>query len=221
MLAELGWWVALGLANLANILDPEAFVVGGGLATLGDLLFDPIRAAFATLLEGAAFRPPDPDRPRQPGPPGRGHRRRLPGRRIRGPRHVDPLLTMRVGITLPLFNDDPELAVAVARRAEDAGLDGVFVFDHLWPLRQPHRPALHSTTVLAAVAAETSRIHVGTLVARVGLVPDAVLVHNLVTLAAIAGDRLIAGLGTGDSANKDENLAYGIDFAPGPCGGPA
>ncbi len=121
---------------------------------------------------------------------------------------------MRVGITLPLFNDDAELPVGVARRAEEAGLDGVFAFDHLWPLRQPHRPALHSTTVLAAVAAETSRVHVGTLVARVGLVPDEVLVHNLRTLGRIAGDRLIAGLGTGDSANKDENLAYGIDFAP-------
>ena len=121
---------------------------------------------------------------------------------------------MRVGITLPLFNDDAELPVTVARRAEEAGLDGVFVFDHLWPLRQPHRPAMHSTTVLAAVAAETSRVDVGTLVARVGLVPDAILVHNLVTVAGIAGGRLIAGLGTGDSANKDENLAYGIDFAP-------
>ncbi len=68
VLAELGWWVALGLANLANLLDPEAFVVGGGLATLGDLLFDPIRAAFATLLEGAAFRPPIPILPASLGP---------------------------------------------------------------------------------------------------------------------------------------------------------
>jgi hypothetical protein len=121
---------------------------------------------------------------------------------------------VRVGITLPLFNDEPERAVSVARRAEEAGLDGVFAFDHLWPLRQPHRPAMHSTTVLAAVALETSRIRVGTLVARVGLVPDALLVHTLVTVATIAGGRLVAGLGTGDSANKDENLAYGIDFAP-------
>jgi glucokinase len=68
VLGELGWWVALGLANLANILDPEAFVVGGGLATLGDLLFDPIRAAFATLLEGAAFRPVIPILPATLGP---------------------------------------------------------------------------------------------------------------------------------------------------------
>jgi hypothetical protein len=121
---------------------------------------------------------------------------------------------VRVGITLPLFNDDAGLPVAVARRAEEAGIDGVFAFDHLWPLGQPHRPAMHSTTVLAAVAAATSRVQVGTLVARVGLVPDALLVHNLVTVDRIARGRLIAGLGTGDSANRDENLAYGIDFAP-------
>ena len=48
----LGWfmrrWVALGLANLANIFDPAAFVVGGGLVDMGDLLFTPLRAAFSS-----------------------------------------------------------------------------------------------------------------------------------------------------------------------------
>ena len=44
--------------------------------------------------------------------------------------------------------------------------------------------------------------------------PDAVLVHSLVTLHRMAGDRLIAGLGTGDSLNRDENEAYGVPFPP-------
>jgi glucokinase len=57
ILAELGWWVAQGLANLANVFDPEAFVLGGGLVEAGDLLLDPVRAAFAELLTGAAYRP--------------------------------------------------------------------------------------------------------------------------------------------------------------------
>jgi len=57
IVAELGWWVGLGLANLANILDPEAFVVGGGLVEMGDMLLDPVRAAFAELLQGWAWRP--------------------------------------------------------------------------------------------------------------------------------------------------------------------
>lgn len=58
VLGELGWWVALGLANLANVLDPEAFVLGGGLVEAGELLLAPVRAAFADLLTGAAYRPP-------------------------------------------------------------------------------------------------------------------------------------------------------------------
>ena len=119
---------------------------------------------------------------------------------------------MRIGTTLPQFRDDAEAVVAAARAAEEAGLDGVFVFDHLWPLGSPHRPILQSTTLLAALAVETSRICVGTLVTRVGVLPDAVLVHGLLTVHRIAGDRLVVGLGTGDSLSKGENLAYGVEF---------
>jgi alkanesulfonate monooxygenase SsuD/methylene tetrahydromethanopterin reductase-like flavin-dependent oxidoreductase (luciferase family) len=121
---------------------------------------------------------------------------------------------LRVGVTVPQFRHDAEAAVAVARRAEAAGLDGVFVFDHLWPIGQRMRPALHSRSLLGALAAETERVALGTLVARVGLVPDAVLVHSLVSLHRMTGDRLIAGLGTGDSLNREENEAYGVPFAP-------
>jgi alkanesulfonate monooxygenase SsuD/methylene tetrahydromethanopterin reductase-like flavin-dependent oxidoreductase (luciferase family) len=122
---------------------------------------------------------------------------------------------VRVGVSLPQFRHDAERAIEVARRAEAVGLDGAFVFDHLWPLGRPDRPALHSTTLLGALVAETSRITLGTLVARVGLVADAVLVHTLVTLHRMAGDgRFIAGVGAGDRANRDENRAYGIPFPP-------
>jgi len=121
---------------------------------------------------------------------------------------------MRVGVTLPQFRHDAEPAIAVARRAEAAGLDGVFVFDHLWPIGQRMRPALHSLTLLGALAVETDRVVLGTLVARVGLVPDAVLAHSLVTLHRMTGGRLIAALGTGDSLNREENDAYGVPFAP-------
>lgn len=121
---------------------------------------------------------------------------------------------MRVGITLPQFRDDPEPALSVARRAEEAGLDGVFVFDHLWPLRQPDRPALHSLVLLGALTAETARVTIGPLVARVGLLPDAVLVNALVSLHRMVAPRLLVTLGTGDSANRDENEAYGLPFAP-------
>ncbi len=121
---------------------------------------------------------------------------------------------MLVGTTLPQFRHDAEAAITVARRAEAAGLDGVFVFDHLWPLGQRQRPALHSLTLLGALAAETDRVVLGPLVARVGLVPDAVLVHALVSLHRMAAGRLIAGLGMGDTLNREENEAYGIAFRP-------
>ncbi len=121
---------------------------------------------------------------------------------------------MRIGVTHPQFRHDAEAAIATARRAEAAGIDGIFVFDHLWPLGQRMRPALHSTTLLGALVAETDRVALGPLVARVGLVPDAVLVHTLVSLRRMAGDRFIAALGTGDALNREENEAYGVRFAP-------
>jgi glucokinase len=51
------WWVALGLANLTNLVDPEVFVIGGGLIGLGDLLLDPVREAFADVLYAHDRRP--------------------------------------------------------------------------------------------------------------------------------------------------------------------
>jgi len=52
--------VALGLANLANILDPERIVVAGGLVRMGHLLFDPLTHAFEERLEGTEHRPAVP-----------------------------------------------------------------------------------------------------------------------------------------------------------------
>ena len=55
--ARFAWWLALGLANLANVFDPQMFVIGGGLVEAGDVLFEPARAAFADLVEAADRRP--------------------------------------------------------------------------------------------------------------------------------------------------------------------
>ncbi len=51
------WWVALGLANLVAILDPERIVLGGGLVASGEVLLVPVREAFAELVEGGEHRP--------------------------------------------------------------------------------------------------------------------------------------------------------------------
>ncbi len=50
-------WVALGLSNLTNVLDPELFVLGGGLAAASDLYLDPIRRWYGELLYQPDLRP--------------------------------------------------------------------------------------------------------------------------------------------------------------------
>jgi glucokinase len=58
LLDEYADLVAVGLAGLANILDPERIVISGGLVELGETLFAPLRAAFARRIEGVEYRPP-------------------------------------------------------------------------------------------------------------------------------------------------------------------
>ena len=119
---------------------------------------------------------------------------------------------MRVGILLPTFRDDATDAFDMAQRAAESGLDGVFAYDHLWPMGQPHRPALTPFPVLAAVSARVPSIMLGPLVARVGLVAPEHLVQQFRTLGALAPGRVMAPLGTGDRLSAEENRAYGIAY---------
>ena len=57
---DFGWWVAVGVANLVNILDPEVVVLGGGLVTEADLFLPATRTAFADLVLAGAHRPEVP-----------------------------------------------------------------------------------------------------------------------------------------------------------------
>jgi glucokinase len=50
-------WVAVGLVNLTNLLDPAVFVLGGGLAEAGDLVLSPARKWFSRLLYAPTHRP--------------------------------------------------------------------------------------------------------------------------------------------------------------------
>jgi glucokinase len=52
-----GGWLGQGLADLAAILDPACFVIGGGVSEAGDLLLDPARAWFERALTGRGHRP--------------------------------------------------------------------------------------------------------------------------------------------------------------------
>ena len=51
ILGEFAWWIGLGLGNLANVLDPDLIVLGGGLVNAGELLLEPVRASFAEFVE--------------------------------------------------------------------------------------------------------------------------------------------------------------------------
>ena len=57
---RIGTWLGTGLADLAALLDPTMFVIGGGVSEAGDLLLEPARAAFAGALVAAPHRPLTP-----------------------------------------------------------------------------------------------------------------------------------------------------------------
>ncbi len=57
LLAEVGHWLGVGMANLAAAFDPGTFVVGGGVSAAGDLLLAPARAAYRRQLSGRGYRP--------------------------------------------------------------------------------------------------------------------------------------------------------------------
>jgi glucokinase len=57
---QFGWWAALGIANLVDLLDPAVVIVGGGLVEAGDVMMAPIRAAFRDLVLAADRRPEVP-----------------------------------------------------------------------------------------------------------------------------------------------------------------
>lgn len=126
---------------------------------------------------------------------------------------------MKCGIYLPTYG--PELSwnllrdVAIA--AEEAGLDGVFACDHLLDgsLIESQRgcpPDIYeSWTVLAALAAVTERVSLGTSISAVPYRYPGVLAKAAVTLDQISDGRVILGLGAG--WNQKEFEKHGVPWA--------
>ena len=126
---------------------------------------------------------------------------------------------MKLGVSLPVFTDDPERPLGVAKRAAALGFDGVFSPDHLFPPEfyppsGPGRPALEAFSLLAAVSARNPELHVGTLVARVTLRAPGMLAKQAAALDQMSGGRAILALGTGDGASKPEHDMFGLPFPP-------
>jgi F420-dependent oxidoreductase-like protein len=106
----------------------------------------------------------------------------------------------------------PELAERV-QFAELAGFDGAWVFDHFSPLYgDPNGPCLEGWTLLAGLAAITSRIRLGVLVTGITYRHPSVLATEAITVDQISRGRLELGLGA--AWHQPEHEALGIPFPP-------
>ena len=56
-LRELGSWIGQACASLSVVLDPQLFVIGGGVAAAGELLLEPIRESFLSHMAARGFHP--------------------------------------------------------------------------------------------------------------------------------------------------------------------
>lgn len=122
----------------------------------------------------------------------------------------------RIGIQLPEVEYDytwPQL-LEIARTAEDIGLDSIWYGDHLMYRhasleREPKGP-FESWTTLAALAANTSRVQLGHLVASLGFHQPAMIAKMASTIDGISNGRFVLGVGAG--WHKPEYDGYGFPF---------
>ena len=119
----------------------------------------------------------------------------------------------RVGIQLPEAERRVPIEeyLAMARAAEEVGFDSIWVGDHLlYRDDGPERGPLEAFTLLAAIAAATTGIRLGPLVACTAFRHPPILAKMAATLDEISGGRLTLGLGAG--WNRAEFEAFGLPF---------
>jgi alkanesulfonate monooxygenase SsuD/methylene tetrahydromethanopterin reductase-like flavin-dependent oxidoreductase (luciferase family) len=101
--------------------------------------------------------------------------------------------------------------LALARAAEAAGLEGLFRSDHYRSIvRGEPSGSLDAWAVLAALAATTERLRLGTMVSPVTFRPASVLAKNLVTVDHVSNGRVELGIGAG--WYEAEHETYGFPF---------
>jgi alkanesulfonate monooxygenase SsuD/methylene tetrahydromethanopterin reductase-like flavin-dependent oxidoreductase (luciferase family) len=122
---------------------------------------------------------------------------------------------MRFAVDVPDFGDftDPRVVADLARRAEDAGWDGLFVWDHI-----THRKALRRTiadpwVLLTAAALSTERIRHGTMITPLARRRVSKLAREMTTLDRLTGGRMILGVGLG-APIPDEFGSFGEPTDP-------
>src|SRR5574338_1129785 len=126
------------------------------------------------------------------------------------------------GFHLPLYTypgtSPAELFDKVVEQAQAAEANGfglVTVMDHLYQIGgvgQVDEPMLEGWSVLNALARETQRVRLGTLVTGVTYRNPAMLAKMVTTLDVISGGRAILGLGA--AWNDVEHEGYGFEFPP-------
>lgn len=119
---------------------------------------------------------------------------------------------VRFGVTLPQIKRTWTDARDTAIELDRLGFDSVWVCDHLYGVPMPNLPILEAWSELAAVAAITERVELGTLVTPPFFRNPAILAKQIATIDNIAGGRVIAGLGSGWFASEYEG--YGVPFPP-------
>ncbi len=123
-------------------------------------------------------------------------------------------MTPRVSITAPQFGSDPSLLAAASRFADDTELSGLYAFDHLIPLGRPRGPMFDLGSTLGVLATETTSVKIGSMVLRVTARPVSHSIAIARTVAAIAGERTVIGVGLGDALTSDEHRRFGIETPP-------
>jgi alkanesulfonate monooxygenase SsuD/methylene tetrahydromethanopterin reductase-like flavin-dependent oxidoreductase (luciferase family) len=121
---------------------------------------------------------------------------------------------LRVGVQLPEIERRVPWTeyAAMARAAEEVGLDSLWLGDHLlYRLRDGRERGPWDTfTLLAALAAVTDRVQIGPLVACTAWHPPGILARKAAALHEISGGRFVLGLGAG--WNEAEFRAFGLPF---------
>ena len=103
----------------------------------------------------------------------------------------------------------------IARTAEQAGFDSIWVMDHFWQIRMngpEHHEMLEGYSALSYMAAVTSRAKLGTMVTGAIYRHPGILAKTVTTLDVLSGGR--AWLGIGAAWNEAESHGLGIPFPP-------